>query len=124
MTTLLLTFCDNSPRCDECYSGAKIVLLFSRQHACGRACVQTHPRAVGESLPPTQREGRRMRLQCWCCHGRLGLGIVSKVVWESGVWGYRRFRFCGVKCRETFMQARQASLDRERAVASLFRHPP
>jgi hypothetical protein len=40
MTTLLLTFKSEVPVCDECYSGANVVLLFSRQHACG-ACLPT-----------------------------------------------------------------------------------
>lgn len=40
MTTLLLTFKRDTPVCDECYSGANVVLLFSRQHACGRACLK------------------------------------------------------------------------------------
>jgi hypothetical protein len=35
-----------------------------------------------------------------------------------------RFRFCGVKCRDAFLQARQAALDRRRAVAELYSRPP
>lgn len=37
---LLLTFTDNRLHCDECYSPANVVLMFTCQHACGRACLK------------------------------------------------------------------------------------
>jgi hypothetical protein len=52
--------------------------------------------------------GSVMKVRCCCCHNQLGLGFRSKVFWESNAWGYRRYRFCGTKCIELFMQMRQA----------------
>jgi hypothetical protein len=49
-----------------------------------------------------------MKLRCCCCHGQLGLGFKSKSLWESNEWGYRRYRFCGTRCIDLFMQMRQA----------------
>jgi hypothetical protein len=41
--------------------------------------------------------------------------------WMPETWTYATFRFCGGHCLELFAQARQASIDRQRAVAQLFR---
>jgi hypothetical protein len=48
-----------------------------------------------------------MKLRCSCCQGPLGLGFRSKVIWENNVWGYRRFRLCGIQCIDQFMQSRE-----------------
>ncbi len=30
------------------------------------------------------------------------------MIWENHVWGYRRFRLCGVHCLDRFMEVREA----------------
>lgn len=65
-----------------------------------------------------------MKLKCRHCNGRLGLGITSARVWHRYFWGFVMYRFCSSKCRDTHLQARQAALDRERAVHQLFHPPP
>lgn len=62
--------------------------------------------------------------RCCNCRGRMGLGIKSKRMWEPTDWGFITFQFCSQKCLDFFMQSRQASIDRRKAVAELYRRPP
>jgi hypothetical protein len=64
-----------------------------------------------------------MKLRCRTCGARLGLGTVTRTVWERPQWAFRTYRFCGSRCVEIFKEARRASLNRVKAVHQLFRLP-
>jgi len=64
-----------------------------------------------------------MTKRCAACDGKLGLGVKSKALWESSRWCYVLYRFCSAACQHAFLQARQAAIDRQRAVQQLY-HPP
>ena len=64
-----------------------------------------------------------MKLRCKTCRGKLGLGFVSKHIFEPEKLWYRRYRFCGVRCRDNFLKRKAEELARRMAVASLFRPP-
>jgi hypothetical protein len=71
-------------------------------------------------LTPPYTEGA-MKIRCAHCGKKRGLGATSRRFWESSVWSFVIFRFCGQRCLTAFLEARQAAIERRRAVAQLFR---
>ena len=65
-----------------------------------------------------------IKLRCRCCGHRIGLGIKSRRVWEPGVYAHTTYRFCSLKCQELFLEARQASIDRQRTISAPIHGPP
>lgn len=63
------------------------------------------------------------KLRCRSCCGKLGLGIVSARVYCPDKWWWRIYRFCSVKCRDTFLARKAEELQRKRFVAALYRPP-
>ena len=63
-------------------------------------------------------------MRCQCCNKPRGLGACSAVIWEGKEWSWRTVRFCGQRCKQLFLLARKAALERHHAVSARYRQPP
>ncbi len=65
-----------------------------------------------------------MKLRCRCCHGIMGLGMISAREWIPDMWWWETKRFCSVLCRDMYF-AEKEDRDREKkATGMLYSRPP